>query len=314
MFLCLHMAWAESEENIRYNLNEADKTATVASGKDSFMHNSILFKGDIVIPETITVGGVTYTVTGLEDYCFATSSELTSITIPNTVTTLEPYCFYFCKSLSSITLPESVTSVGYYCFGFSGLTSITLSNNLTSLEEFCFYLCPLTSITIPNSVTSIGDDCFCGCESLTSVSIPNSVTSLGELCFRSCKSLTSITLPSSVTSLGDACFSVCDKLTTITMLSAEPPSTGYNLFGDTPLQTVYVVSEDAKNIYQGVEPWSAYDIVVLPTGIDNAVVGTNAPSMAGYYDLSGKPLTGKPNFGPAIVRYTNGTSRKVMVK
>lgn len=247
MFLCLHMAWAESEENIRYNLNEADKTATVASGKDSFMHNSILFKGDIVIPETITVGGVTYTVTGLEDYCFATSSEL-------------------------------------------------------------------TSITIPNSVTSIGDDCFCGCESLTSVSIPNSVTSLGELCFRSCKSLTSITLPSSVTSLGDACFSVCDKLTTITMLSAEPPSTGYNLFGDTPLQTVYVVSEDAKNIYQGVEPWSAYDIVVLPTGIDNAVVGTNAPSIAGYYDLSGKPLTGKPNFGPAIVRYTNGTSRKVMVK
>ena len=224
MFLCLHMAWAESEENIRYNLNEADKTATVASGKDSFMHNSILFKGDIVIPETITVGGVTYTVTGLEDYCFATSSELTS------------------------------------------------------------------------------------------VSIPNSVTSLGELCFRSCKSLTSITLPSSVTSLGDGCFSVCDKLTTITMLSAEPPSTGYNLFGDTPLQTVYVVSEDAKNIYQGVEPWSAYDIVVLPTGIDNAVVGTNAPSIAGYYDLSGKPLTGKPNFGPAIVRYTNGTSRKVMVK
>lgn len=98
------------------------------------------------------------------------------------------------------------------------------------------------------------------------------------------------------------------------MLSAEPPSTGYNLFRDTPLQTVYVVSEDAKKIYQGVEPWSAYDIVVLPTGIDNAVVGTNAPSMAGYYDLSGKPLTGKPNFGPAIVRYTNGTSRKVMVK
>ena len=199
--------------------------------------------------------------------------------------------YYGCKSLSSITLPESVTSVGYYCFGFSGLTSITLSNNLTSLEKFCFYLCPLTSITLPNSVTS-----------------------LGELCFRSCKSLTSITLPSSVTSLGDACFSVCDKLTTITMLSAEPPSTGNNLFGDTPLQTVYVVSEDAKNIYQGVEPWSAYDIVVLPTGIDNAVVGTNAPSIAGYYDLSGKPLTGKPNFGPAIVRYTNGTSRKVMVK
>ena len=247
MFLCLHTAWAESEDNIRYNLNEADKTTTVASGKDSFKYNSYFFKGDIVIPETITVGGVTYTVTGLEDYCFATSSEL-------------------------------------------------------------------TSITIPNSVTSIGENCFCGCESLTSVSIPNSVTSLGELCFRSCKSLTSITLPSSVTSLGDGCFSVCDKLTTITMLSAEPPSTGYNLFGDTPLQTVYVVSEDAKNIYQGAEPWSAYDIVVLPTGIDNAEVGTNAPSIAGYYDLIGKPLTGKPNFGSAIVRYTNGTSRKVMVK
>ena len=115
MFLCLHMAWAESEENIRYNLNEADKTATVASGKDSFMHNSILFKGDIVIPETITVGGVTYTVTGLEDYCFATSSELTSITIPNTVTSIGERCFMSCSALTSVTLSNSMRSLGNGC-------------------------------------------------------------------------------------------------------------------------------------------------------------------------------------------------------
>ena len=51
------------------------------------------------------------------------------------------------------------------------------------------------------------------------------------------------------------------------MLASTPPSTGSNIFDDTPLETVYVVDENAKTAYQAQEPWNQYAIVVMPTGI-----------------------------------------------
>ena len=51
------------------------------------------------------------------------------------------------------------------------------------------------------------------------------------------------------------------------MLPSTPPSTESRIFDNTPLETVYVVDEDAKTAYQAQEPWKSYAIVVMPTGI-----------------------------------------------
>ena len=51
------------------------------------------------------------------------------------------------------------------------------------------------------------------------------------------------------------------------MLPSTPPSTGKWIFDNTPLETVYVVDENAKIAYQAQEPWNEYEIVVMPTGI-----------------------------------------------
>ena len=166
---------------------------------------------------------------------------------------------------------------------------------------------------IPNSVTSLGESCFSGCSSLTSITIPNSVTSLGEGCFVYCSSLPSITIPNSVTSLGGYCFSGCSSLTSIYMLPSTPPSTGSSIFVYTPLETVYVVDEDAKTAYQAQAPWSGYEIVVMPTGIDEVETDKTAPAIVGYYDLNGKLINGKQR-GAVIVRYSDGTTRKVLLK
>ena len=254
-------------------------------------------------------------VTSLGDGCFEGCSSLTSITIPNSVTSLGEACFYYCSSLTSITIPNSVTSLGDGCFeGCSSLTSITIPNSVTSLGDLCFQFCSsLTSITIPNSVTSLGEACFYYCSSLTSITIPNSVTSLGDGCFEGCSSLTSITIPNSVTSLGDDCFSECSSLTSINMLPTTPPLAGWDIFDSTPLETVYVVSENAKTTYQAQEPWNNYAIVVMPTGIEELETDKTAPTIVGYYDLNGKPINGKQR-GAAILRYSDGTTRKVLMK
>ena len=76
--------------------------------------------------------------------------------------------------------------------------------------------------------------------------------------------MTSITIPNSVTSLGEDCYWNCSSLTSIYMLPSTPPSTGDWIFDYTPLETVYVVDEDAKTAYQAQAPWNEYEIVVMP--------------------------------------------------
>ena len=126
--------------------------------------------------------------------------------------------------------------------------------------------------------------------------------------------MTFVTIPNSVTSLGNYCFWDCSSLTSIYMFPSTPPSTGSNIFEDTPLETVYVVDEDAKTAYQVQEPWNQYAIVVvMPTGIEELETDKTTPTIVGYYDLSGRPINGKQR-GAVILRYSDGTTRKVMVK
>ena len=204
------------------------------------------YKGDIVIPSTVTYEGTEYVVVGIGDdafwRCFGLTSitipnsvttignsafgnctSLTSITIPNSVTSIGDEAFWYCSSLTSITIPNSVTSVGSDAFrGCSCLTSITIPNSVTSIGRGAFEGCSgLTSITIPNNVTSIGSDAFAGCTSLASITIPNSVTSIGYNAFGNCTSLTSITIPNSVTSIGSGAFEGCSSLKSVTLHCSE---------------------------------------------------------------------------------------------
>ena len=126
--------------------------------------------------------------------------------------------------------------------------------------------------------------------------------------------MTFVTIPNSVTSLGNYCFWDCSSLTSIYMFPSTPPSTGSNIFEDTPLETVYVVDEDAKTAYQVQEPWNQYAIVVvMHTGIEELETDKTTPTIVGYYDLSGRPINGKQR-GAVILRYSDGSSCKVMVK
>ena len=51
----------------------------------------------------------------------------------------------------------------------------------------------------------------------------------------------------------------------------------------------------------------------MPTGIEELSTDKTTPTIVGYYDLSGRPINGKQR-GLVIERYSDGSSRKVMVK
>ena len=74
-----------------------------------------------------------------------------------------------------------------------------------------------------------------------------------------------------------------------------------------------MVSEKAKTFYQKRTPWKDYEIVVMQTGVDDLQVEGSTRRITDCYDLNGKRTSGRQR-GPVIVRYSDGSTRKVMRK
>ena len=55
-------------------------------------------------------------IQSIDDYAFAFSIGLTSISIPNSVTSIGKEAFFYCIGLTSIDIPNSVTYVGRNAF------------------------------------------------------------------------------------------------------------------------------------------------------------------------------------------------------
>ena len=306
---------------IAYDLNTTDKTASVTYMSSYSSINKEAYVGNIIIPESITYSGITYSVTSIGDLVFSDCSGLTSVTIPNSVTSIGKYAFYNCSGLTSVTIPNSVTSIGVGAFeGCSGLTSVTVDknngtydsrdncnaiietstnklivgcknttipNSVTSIGEHAFCECSgLTSVTIPNSVTSIGKNAFRGCSGLTSVTIPNSVTSIGEFAFSGCSGLTSVTIGNSVTSIGKYAFEDCFWLTRLVSLAVEPPICGEGVFEEVYTTCKLLVPEESINKYKTADQWKEFLNILGYNGVDDVSVDT-LDALYEVYNLQG---------------------------
>ena len=206
-------------DGIYYEITDETSKTVEVTYRGSSYYSYQEYGGSVVIPDSVSYNGTTYSVTSIKGYAFNGCSGLTSVTIGNSVTSIGGYAFYDCSRLTSVTIPNSVTSIGDSAFyGCSRLTSVTIPNSVTSIGGYAFHDCSrLTSVTIPNSVTSIGIGAFYGCTGLTSVTIPNSVTSIGDNAFYGCTGLTSVTIPNSVTTIDAFAFSRCSGLTSVSI-------------------------------------------------------------------------------------------------
>ena len=219
------MASASTKINgIYYNLNSTDKVAEVTSVPSG----TAKYSGSITIPNTVSYGGETYSVTSIRYEAFYGCSGLTSVTIPNGVTSIGSSAFYNCSGLTSITIPSSVTVIGVEAFrGCSDLKSVNISDiaawcNISFFDNPLYYAHHLflngeevKDLNIPESVTSIMDKAFYRCSGLTTVTIGNSVTYIGSSAFADCSGLTSVTIGNSVTSIGEYAFYDCSGLRSV---------------------------------------------------------------------------------------------------
>ena len=250
LLMCLFLlkglvSWADDcvVDGIYYELDADKKEACVKPCGDG------RYQGQVIIPSSIQVEGIDYTVTSIGEKAFDNCNRLYSISIPNSVTSIRRGSFSF-SGLVAVTIPASVTSLGEHAFeGCWSLTTVNLSEGLKSIGEWAFAHTGLFTVTIPNSVESIGEWAFSGCSDMHSMkvkkgnthydsnndcnaiietatntliagcmntTIPNSVRVIGPNAFWGCR-MTSLTIPEGVTMLDRAALSCCYNLQTITL-------------------------------------------------------------------------------------------------
>lgn len=180
---------------------------------------------DLVVPETVSFGNKTYTVTGIGNHIFVpallacenqdfTYSLLKSVTIPNTVTHIDSYAFIDCISLETVKLGEGVETIDVAFMGCSSLKHIYLPKSLQNISPQAFYATAIEAYEIDseNPYLAVVDGVLYD-KAITklisyptakagSFTIPQSVTTLCEWAFSCCNKLTNLTIGDQVTSIG----------------------------------------------------------------------------------------------------------------
>ncbi|MDE6079927.1 MAG: leucine-rich repeat protein [Duncaniella sp.] len=208
--------------------SENPKEVSVASNRDQ--------PDAINIPETVTNGGNTYTVTSIAPKAFRYLNKFRSLSMPSTVTEIGDNAFEGCDGLTQIIFSRNLRKIGNnafaYCIGFSGFTipvveefgtyvfsdcsqlqSVTLPSNMTSIPEGMFNNCTkLSNITLPEGLKTIGKSAFTACESLSDIKLPDGLEAIGEQAFGSCTSISDVVIPASLSRIDKEAFAWCRSL------------------------------------------------------------------------------------------------------
>ncbi len=294
-------------DGIYYNINGNEVTVTYKGSYKSEYDNE--YSGNVIIPETVTYKGTTFSVASIGEYAFFDCSSLTSVTIPNSVTSISDYAFADCSSLTSVEIPNSVTSIGVCAFErCSGLTSVTIPNSVTSIGGHAFTGTPWydnqpdglvyaglvaykykgtmpagTQINLSNGTTGIAGYAFQDCSGLTSVEIPNTVITINDRAFERCSGLTSVEIPNSVTSIGRWAFQGCSGLMSVTIPNSVT-TIGYDAFKSTG----WYDNQPDGLVYAGLVAYKYKGTMPAGTQID---LSNGTTSITGYAFQSCRGLT-----------------------
>ena len=141
------------------------------------------------------------------------------------------------------------------------------------------------------------------------------VTDLPYCGLEGCQALTTISLPACLWSIDKGFLSLCRNLKTIYAYMPDPNALTYvdNFYYGSREWTLYV-PKGTKNAYQNSEAWRyCKEIIEMETsGIDSVILNPDAKEVS-RFSADGQRLA-VPVKGLNIVKYSDGSARKVVVK
>ena len=216
----------------------------IAGGNYSAPH------GVLTIPATVNYDGTLYTVVGVERNAFASSQQITSVSLPPSISFLGEWAFRNCPNLRSVYINCDSLSESYSAFeNCPALDTVVIGKDVRILPPYLFsnvknikYIDFLAEhpVSMRNifyaclspAVLSIGEAVpivppylccnFMGLRSFVVRGESPALSEIGECAFLNCFSVGEIVIPSSVTMLSGGSLAHCQPRT-ITFLSRRPP-------------------------------------------------------------------------------------------
>lgn len=218
----------------------------------------------IVIPETVTNDGISYTVVAV--YGFANDSTLKKIVLPNTVRYLGS--FHNCHELSDINWPDSLRTIDGFHNCYS-LTSVTFPSKFKNLPYNAFLNCYNldTVIFLIDSCVRLNQNdnfgqFFSGYYdqywnyreggSISHVIFGDNVKAIPRAMFARCDRIKKIIIPESVKYIGRWAFAWCD-LDSVIMLPEIAPAYDSSWFNQ-------------SQVFEHPNVWVYPDYIEIPCG------------------------------------------------
>lgn len=200
-------------------------------------------KGDIIIPPTIVVNDVEFTVKRVSDNAFLNCDELISISLPNTIITIGQSSFSGCVNLCSIYIPNSLQSIDDNAFAdcqslevvkisdlsswlkieFGNSMGTAAANPASRASKFYLNDEELNDIVIPDDITVIKNNVFNGGRYIKSIRFHDNVSSIGNMSFTNTE-IEELEIPKNCTYLGLGSFCFNKKLKKL-IITSNPQTT-----------------------------------------------------------------------------------------
>ncbi|MCR5077752.1 MAG: leucine-rich repeat domain-containing protein [Prevotella sp.] len=299
------------------------------TGSGTFMNSPL---SSITLPKNLT---------SIDDNAFNGCDGLRDISIPSGVTSIGDGAFKGCW-LQHIYLHYGLKSIGNYAFANSALKEINIPNSVAYIGDNCFQGCGglEEAVILSDQITEIPNEAFADCNALNIIKLPANLERIGERAFIGTWRLGTkegLTIPSKVREIGAEAFykSLFDAVDIVLPASLtniysafegsgarvihcympEPlPLNGFSFGGGGSLSNCKLyVPKGCANKYRDAEVWRDFDIEEIEvTGIGSATNDSTATEVA-RYDANGN-LLAAPAKGLNIVRYSDGTVKKIMVE
>lgn len=222
--------------------------------------------GDIVVPETVELEGMTYAVTSVAESGFANCDKITSVKLPATVKVISKWAFdanaslaslpdmpgvqvigmnafRACVSLREAVLPATLTTLGALAFEYAGLESATIPASASTIAYAPFGQCSkLKNLVVEkaNANYCVRDGALCTIDGKTLVdagaaqsfaqdgcyTVPAGVQTIGQCAFKKLLWLKGLVLPASCGSIGYQAVHNNENLTDIVYLSSSVKNIG----------------------------------------------------------------------------------------